>query len=177
MGEKLKLSGYLCVSILLAGGLFASPAGAQEVKQGDLLIIQPWSRAAPSGAEVASSYLTIENKGTTPDRLLGGSTEAAEKIQIQQTSMSGGATSVQPLDGGLAIPAGEKVVLAPGAYKLALLKLKSRLKKGTKVPVTLEFEKAGKVTVPFDVLAAAATGPAVPKALPGSGAGESKTKK
>jgi len=55
------------------------------------------------------------------------------------------------------------VVFAPGSYKLALLKLKSALKKGTKVSMTLEFEKAGKVTVPFDVLGPAATGPAAPK--------------
>ena len=66
--------------------------------------------------------------------------------------------------GGLAIPPGEKVVLAPGAYKLALLKLKSALKKGTKVSMTLEFEKAGKVTVPFEVLGAAAKGPVAPRA-------------
>ena len=54
-------------------------------------------------------------------------------------------------------------MLAPGAYKLALLKLKSKLKKGTKVAVTLEFEKAGKVEVPLEVLSAAAKGPAVAK--------------
>ncbi len=82
--------------------------------------------------------------------------------------MSGGATVAQPLEKGLAIPAGEKVVFAPGAYKLALMKVKDKLKKGTKLTMALEFEKAGKVTVPFDVLAAAAKGPA---------AADSKTKK
>jgi copper(I)-binding protein len=171
MGEKLKLSAYLCVSMLLAGALQGSPAQSQEVKQGDIVISQPWSRAAPRGAEIANSYLTIENKGAAADRLVGGSTDVAEKVQIQQTSMSGGATSAQPVDAGLAISAGDKVVFKPGSYKLALLKLSAPLKKGTKVPITLEFEKAGKVTVSFDVLGAAATGPAAPKADDG------KTKK
>jgi len=155
--------------MLLVGALNSPPAQSQEVKQGDLVISQPWSRAAPRGAELANSYLTIENKGTTADRLVGGTTEVAEKIEIQQTSMAGGATSAQPAGGGLAIPPGEKVVLAPGSYKLAVLNLKSALKKGTKVPITLEFEKAGKIAVSFEVLGAAAKGPAAPKASPDDG--------
>jgi copper(I)-binding protein len=69
-------------------------------------------------------------------------------------------------------------VLAPGGYRLAFLKLKSQLKKGTKVSMTLEFEKAGQLTVSFDVLAAAAKGPAAaPKALPNSAADDGKLKK
>jgi copper(I)-binding protein len=64
----------------------------------------------------------------------------------------------------LAISPGEKLVLAPGGYRLGLQKLKSPLKKGTKVPMTLESEKAGPVVVAFDVLGPAAKGPAAPKA-------------
>jgi len=178
MENKLKLNTYLFVTMLIAGALNSPSAQSQEVKLGDLVILQPWSRAAPRGAEVAPSYLTIENKGTAADRLVGGSTEAAEKLEIQQISMVGGGMTVQPVNGGLAISPGEKVVLAPGGYRLALLKLKSPLKKGTKVSMTLEFEKAGKAAVLFDVLAAAAKGPAAPpKALPNSGADDSKMKK
>jgi copper(I)-binding protein len=178
MEEKLKLGTYLFVCMLLVGALNSPPARSQEVKLGDLVILQPWSRAAPHGAEVASSYLTIENKGATPDRLVGGSTEVAEKLQIQQISMVGGAMTLQPVDGGLGISPGDKVVLAPGGYRLGLLKLRSQLKKGTKVSMTLEFEKAGQVTVLFDVLGAAAKGPAAaPKALPNSGADDIKMKK
>ena len=178
MEKKLRLSTYLFVCMLIAGALDSPPAQSQEIKLGDLVISQPWSRAAPRGAEVATGYLTIENKGTTADRLVGGSADAAEKLQIEQIGKVGGATTVQPVDGGLAVSPGEKVVLAPGGYRLALLKLKSPLKKGTKVSMTLEFEKAGQATVSFDVLGPAAKGPAAaPKALPNSGADDSKTKK
>jgi copper(I)-binding protein len=169
MEKKLKLSTSLFASMLLVGALNSPAAQSQEVKLGDLVISQPWSRAAPAGSDLASSYLTIENKGSAADRLVGGSTDVAEKLQIQQTSMSGGATSAQPVEGGLGISPGDKVVLAPGGYKLALLKLKSPLKKGTKVSMTLEFEKAGKVTVPFDVLGPAAKGPVAPKAATDDG--------
>ena len=173
----MKLGTYLFVSMLAVGALNDAPAQSQEVKVGHLVILQPWSRAAPRGAETASSYLTIENKGTTADRLVGGSTDVAEKLQIEQISAIGGAMTVNPVAGGLGISPGEKVVLAPGGYRLALLKLKSPLKKGTKVHMTLQFEKAGQVTVPFDVLGPAAKGPAAPKASPNSGADDSKMKK
>jgi copper(I)-binding protein len=175
MEENLKLGTYLLISMFLVGTLNSLPAQSQEVKAGDLLISQPWSRAAPKGAETASSYLTIENKGASADRLVGASADVAEKIQIEQISMSGGGMLVSPVDGGLAISPGAKVVLAPGGHRLGLQKLKSALKKGTKVPMTLEFEKAGRVAVAFEVLSPAAKGPAAPKAS--TPADDGKTKK
>jgi hypothetical protein len=162
--NEVKVSRYLFAFLLLAGALESLPVQSQEARVGDLVISQPWSRSAPRGAELASAYLTIENKGTTPDRLIGGSTEIAEKLQIQQSSMVGGGLTLNPVEGGLTISPGDKVVLAPHAIHLTLSNLKSRMKKGTQVPMTLEFEKAGKVTVSFDVLSAASTGPVAPKA-------------
>ena len=160
----MKVSKYLFAFLLFAGALQSLPMQAQEVKAGDLVISQPWSRAAPRGAELTSCYLTIENKGATPDRLIGGSTDIAEKLQIQQSSMVGGGLTLNPVEGGLTISPGEKVVLAPHGIHLTLSNLKTRMKKGTTVPMTLEFEKAGKVTVSFDVLSPASTGPVAPKA-------------
>jgi copper(I)-binding protein len=160
----MKFYGYLFVAAALVGALGCPPAQSQEIKAGDLVISQPWSRAAPKGAETASAYLTIENKGAAADRLVGATTDIAEKIQVEQVNSTGGALAVNPVEAGLAIAPGDKVVLAPGGYRLGLVNLKSAMKKGTKVPMTLQFEKAGQVAVTFDVLGAAAKGPAVPKA-------------
>ncbi|MDE2378827.1 copper chaperone PCu(A)C [Bradyrhizobium sp.] len=157
----MKLGIRLIVSMVLVGALHGAAAQAQEVKQGDLVISQAWTRAAPKGAESTSSYLIIENKGAAPERLLGGSTDAAEKIQVEQVSPNG--LSVNPVDGGLVIAPGDKMTLAPGGYRLGLVNVKTRLKKGTKLPLTLQFEKAGAVAVSFDVLAASSKGPALPK--------------
>jgi len=59
--------------------------------------------------------------------------------------MTGGGTQVNRVDGGLAIAPGEKLVLAPGGNRLGLLKLKSALKTGSKVAMTLQFEKAARL--------------------------------
>jgi hypothetical protein len=140
--------------------LFGSPAFAEEVKAGDLVITQAWSRATPGGAKTGGGYLTIENKGSTPDRLIGGSAEVADKVQVHEMATSNGVMTMRPLEKGLTIEPGKTVKLAPGGYHLMLFDLKHPLKQGDKVPVTLDFEKAGKVTLSFDVQGIGAQGPA-----------------
>ncbi len=51
-----------CVSLF--SGLLAAPLLADDVKAGDLVISQAWSRATPGGAKIGGGYLTIENKGS-----------------------------------------------------------------------------------------------------------------
>ena len=140
--------------------LLATPALAEDVKAGDLVITQAWSRATPGGAKTGSGYLSIENKGSAPDRLIGGSADIADKVQVHEMAMNNGVMTMRPLDNGLTIEPGKTVKLAPGGYHLMLLDLKGPLKKGEKVPVTLEFEKAGKVKLSFDVQGIGAQGPA-----------------
>src|SRR3954466_8860926 len=139
--------------------LLAAPAQAQEVKAGDLVITQPWSRATPGGAKIAGGFLTIENKGAAPDRLIGGAGDGAGRVEIHEMSMNNGVMTMRPLDGGLTIEPGKTVKLAPGGYHLMMLELKSPFKKGDQIPVTLEFEKAGKVAVSFEVQGVGAPGP------------------
>ena len=144
----------------LAITLFTASARAEDVKAGDLVISQAWSRATPSGAKIAGGYLTIENKGSAPDRLVGGGGDVAGRVEMHEMAMDNGVMKMRPLDKGLAIEPGKTVKFAPGGYHLMLMDIKQPLKQGDKVPVTLEFEKAGKVTVSLDVQGVGAQGPA-----------------
>jgi len=151
-----------CKNLIIAL-LFATaslgPIVAQEFKAGDLTIDHPWSRATPGGAKVAAGYMTIVNKGTAPDRLIGGSTSVAGRIEIHEMAMKDGVATMRPVNGGLTIEPGKTVTLAPGGYHLMLQDLKAPLKQGDKVAATLEFEKAGKVDVTLDVQAVGAQNP------------------
>src|SRR5882757_7391939 len=144
----------------VAATLLAAPSRAQEVIAGDLVITQAWSRATPSGAKIAGGYLTIENKGTAPDRLVGGSGDIAGRVEVHEMAMNNGVMTMRPLDKGLTIDPGKTVKLAPGGYHLMIMDLKSPFKQGERVPVTLEFEKAGKVALSLDVRGVGAQGPA-----------------
>ena len=151
---------HLLATTVIMASLLAMPVRAAEVKAGDLVITQAWTRATPGGARTGGGYLTIENKGTAPDRLIGGSAEVAGKIEVHEMAMNNGVMTMRPLEKGLAIEPGKTVKLAPGGYHLMLMDLKSPLKQGDKLPVTLEFEKAGKVSVSLDVQGVGAQAPA-----------------
>jgi len=154
---KRLLAGF--ASAVLFACTFAAPMGAAEIKAGDLVITQTWSRATPTGAKVAGGYLTIDNKGTAPDRLLGGSSDVAGKVEVHEMATVDGVMKMRHLEQGLTIEPGKTVKLAPGGYHVMLMDLKNPLKEGDKVPVTLEFEKAGKVPVTLDVQAIGAQSP------------------
>lgn len=146
----------IVLSLLSAG---SAAAFAADVKAGDLVITQPWSRATPGGAKTGAGYLTIENKGSAPDRLLAVSGDIAGSIQVHEMAVTKGVMTMRPLENGLTIEPGKTVALAPGGYHLMMMDLKSPLKQGDKLPVTLEFEKAGKVAVTLEVQAVGAKGP------------------
>ena len=124
----LSMAGAIGVIAMLSS--LAAPVCAAEVKAGDLVITQAWSRATPGGAKVGGGYLTIENKGSTPDRLIGGSADVADKVQVHEMTMKDGVMTMRQLDKGLVIEPGKTVKLAPGGYHLMLLDLKSPLKQG-----------------------------------------------
>jgi periplasmic copper chaperone A len=118
-----------------------------------IVVEKPFSRATPGGAQVGAGYMTITNKGTAADRLVSVSSPAAGKVQIHEMSMQDNVMKMRELTGGLQIEAGKTVSLSPGGYHLMMIELKAPLKAGDKVPVTLTFEKAGKVEVTLDVQA------------------------
>ena len=119
-----KLKQVLFALALVCTG--SSLAIAEEIKAGDLAITEAWSRATPKGAKVGAGYLTIENKGSTPDRLIGGSADVAGKVEIHEMAMSNGVMKMRPLETGLVIEPGKTVKLAPSGYHVMLMDLKSR---------------------------------------------------
>jgi periplasmic copper chaperone A len=164
-GRKIMLNRRLAIgaiaAVFVSTTLFLlTPASAAEVKAGDLVISQAWSRATPGGAKVGGGYLTIANTGSAPDRLVAVSGDVAGKIDVHEMATTNGVMTMRPVEGGLTIEPGKTVTLAPGGYHLMMMDLKSPLKQGDKVPLTLEFEKAGKVAVTLDVAGVGAKGPA-----------------
>jgi copper(I)-binding protein len=147
-------------SAILAATLLAlsvTAALAHDYTVGSLKIDHPWSRATPKGASVAGGYLKITNTGTTPDRLTGGTTEAAKKFEIHEMSMDGGVMKMRELPNGVEIPPGATVELKPGSFHVMMTGITKPFVKGDRVKASLSFEKAGKVDVEFTVDAAGAT--------------------
>ena len=130
--------------------LAPAAATAQDIKTGALVIQQPWARATPGGAQVAGGYLTVINQGKTPDRLTGGSLEAAAQFELHEMSTENGIMKMRPT-GPLDIAPGGTLTLSPAGKHIMFTGLKHQLKKGEEVAGTLSFEHAGTVPVHFKV--------------------------
>jgi len=140
------------IAVIAAIGLLAaSMAYAADVTVGSLKISAPWTRATPKGASVGAGYMKITNTGTTPDRLIGGSSEVSSRFEVHSMTMENGVMKMRPVAGGLEIKPGETVELKPDGYHVMFEGLKAPLVQGHPIKVTLEFEKAGKVEVEFPV--------------------------
>jgi copper(I)-binding protein len=141
-----------CFSLALAGVLaLAGSAVAHEFKIGTLEIGHPWSRATPKGASVAAGYLKITNKGTEPDRLVGGSSPVAGRFELHEMATVDGVMKMRLLANGLEIKPGETVELRPGSFHIMLVGLKQPVETGNRVKGTLVFEKAGTVDIEYVV--------------------------
>jgi copper(I)-binding protein len=151
---------FVALALAYALSTWACEALAADYSVGPIEVGNPWTRATPRGATVAGGYMTISNKGSAPDRLLGGSAAVAGRFEVHSMVMEQGVAKMRPVQGGLEIKPGETVELKPGSLHVMLTGLKQPLEKGQKVKGTLEFEKAGKVEIEYAVEAVGATSPA-----------------
>ena len=140
-----------------AFALAVSAAAAGDYKAGSLDISDPWSRATPKGASVAAGYMKIKNNGPTPDRLISGSSDVAPRFEVHEMRMENGVAKMRQVTGGLEIKPGETVELKPGSLHAMFVGLKKQLSAGDHFKATLVFEKAGPVSVEYDVRAMGAT--------------------
>jgi copper(I)-binding protein len=146
----------------------AAAANAHDYKAGELAIAHPYARATVPNQPTGAAYMTIENTGGNADKLIGASSPVAKSVQIHSMSMQGDVMKMREVS-DIELKPSTKTELKPGdGYHLMLIGLKQPLKPGDKFPVTLNFEKAGKVEVAVWVEDKNAKGAQAPKNEAGS---------
>lgn len=138
----------LCRVRALVAGAALSLISAAALAQ--VQAVAPWLRPTVTGQAAGGGFVELRNTGPSADRLLGGSTPVAERLELHSMAMQGDVMRMRPVD-SVPIPAGGSVALAPGGLHLMLTGLKAPLKVGDKVPVVLRFEKAGELKLEFTV--------------------------
>jgi copper(I)-binding protein len=91
-------------------------------------------------------YVTIKNQGHESDALLSAATPLATTVELHETIEQDGKRVMLPRS-QFDIPKGGALELKPGSYHIMLLGLKQALTPGDTVPLTLTFQKAGKVSI------------------------------
>jgi protein SCO1/2 len=138
------------VRLLLADAAEAAP-------EAPVLVEKAWVRRAavmpdskPDVPNTAAGYALLRNRGKTADALIGASSDAAERVEVHETRNMAGMMMMEKVD-TVALPAGGRVELKPGAYHLMLIGLKRTLTPGQSVDLTLEFERAGRIRTRAEV--------------------------
>lgn len=146
---------------LLAAAFFLVTSAAMPgfaADTGSIRLENAFTRSAPTGG-VGGFYVTIVNTGAT-DRLIAVASPVAGKAELHESMAEDGIIKMRGVT-SLAIPANGTVRLMPGGYHVMLFGLTQPLVEGQSIPVTLVFEKAGRLEVSASVSKAGAAGPIV----------------
>jgi copper(I)-binding protein len=122
-------------------------ASAADYHAGNLLIHDAHARATVPGQTSGAVYLNLENTGKTGDKLLAVASPAAQSAELHSMQMDGNIMRMREV-GELELKPAARIAMQPGdGYHIMLLGLKQPLNPGQKIPLTLRFEKAGKVEI------------------------------
>lgn len=149
---RLALIAALAVAPIVAPSLNVR---AHDYTAGALKIDHPWARATPGAITTGAVYLSVTATGDTPDRLIAASTPRAAKAELHTQIMDGDVMKMRALS-AIEINPGEPAVLKPGSLHIMLVGLTAPLRQKDRFPLTLTFEKAGKIEVEVAVESAGA---------------------
>ena len=145
---KARLLG-LTLAAAMATSALAHHAG-EVVKAGDLLVSHAWTYEVAAMAHAVDVYLTVDNEGDAPDRLIAASVDFADKVEIQAPVVEDGVlktTTVQAVE----IAQGQALTFQPGGIHLVLQSVQRIFEHGQHFDLALTFEKAGTVEVEVEI--------------------------
>ena len=131
--------------------------GTGAHKIGLLRVEAPWARIRP-GARAGAAYLRIVNTGAKDDRLIEVAAPVAGRVELHSHVMKDGVMRMRRID-AVSVPGGKTADLQPGGRHVMLIGLSAPPGEGRTFPLTLTFEKAGRITVPVAVRPITARGP------------------
>jgi len=98
-----------------------------------------WVRTTVQGQTATGAFMKITAKDGA--QLVSASSPVAGVTEVHEMKMEGDVMKMRAVP-ALDLPAGKTVELKPGGYHVMLLDLKTALKKGSTVPLTLVFKDA-----------------------------------
>lgn len=133
----------LCLAAALCG--FATLAHAE----GPITVKDAYARASIGQQRSSAAYMTIETSAG-PDRLVAAASPVAGKVELHTHLHEGGVMKMRQVE-AIEVAPGKPAKLETGGLHIMMMELKQPLKAGETIPLTLTFEKAGKVEVQVPV--------------------------
>lgn len=113
----------------------------------DMQVTRAIARATVPQQQSAGAWLTLANRGSTSDRLVAASTPVAQSVELHTMAMDGNVMRMREVEAIELAPAATLEMRPGDGYHLMLMGLKQPLHAGQRFPLTLQFEKAGKMEV------------------------------
>ena len=138
----LKFLAFVVALVLVPAAFVPSLAQAQASA---LTVVNAWVRKPP-GVDTAAVYFVLKNAGTSAITITGVSSPIAEHVMVHESSTVDGQARMRMKDTVTVAP-GKSVAFSPGGLHVMLSGLKQAIPVGAKVPVTLQLEGGGQVSV------------------------------
>jgi copper(I)-binding protein len=138
------LAARMLVALTVAGlSASANELGAQS---NPVTARDAWVREAPAGRVVTGVFVTVENSGAAPRKIVSGKASVGDTLELHEMKREGGMMQMSPVR-EIAVPANGKVELRPGGLHLMLFGLKKPLVPGDTVRVELTLDDGSRVSV------------------------------
>jgi hypothetical protein len=125
----------------------ALPALAQDIS-----VVDAYARSASPMAKTGAAFVVIENRTGQEDRLIDVASPAAKRVELHtHLENAQGVMSMKHVKEGFALPAGGMIKMQRGGAHVMFMGLTEPFEQGKKIPLTLTFEKAGKVEIEVPV--------------------------
>lgn len=121
--KRMAIATLLC---LAAGGAHAQV----QVKEA-------WVRATVAQQTATGAFMQLRSPADA--RLISASSPVAGAVELHEMSMVGNVMKMRAVP-GIELPAGKAVDLQPGGFHMMLIKLRSQMKEGDRVSITLVVE-------------------------------------
>ena len=137
---------FVCIAPVFVA-IVSSPSSLSAAGQESAIQIEKaWARASIIASRPAAAYLTIVNQGSKPDLLISVSSPVAKTVSIHLSETTNGISQMSPVH-ELPIHPRAKVTFNPSGLHLMLMNLRGPLKKGEVLPLTLNFQTAGRINI------------------------------
>ena len=123
----------MTIFLSLFPGTAAMAGSADQVS-----VVAPYVRLAPPGAKATGAFMTLKNAGDKGVSIVKVESPAAKVTELHNHINDQGVMRMRQVK-EIAVPARGETLLKPGSYHVMLIDMKSALKEGELVSITLGF--------------------------------------
>lgn len=147
----------LKLSTLAAALLFS--AGTLAAAADNVAVQDPYVRLAPPGAPATGAFMVIKNGGDKDVKVVKADNPASKVTEMHNHINDNGVMKMRPV-AAIDIKAKGEAVLKPGGLHIMLIDLKTAMKEGDTVPITLGFDDGSSKIVDAKVVRPSVPAPA-----------------